>query len=469
MNFNQNGIFQQYGALLIQIGRIIDGLIIFLSLYLSVDYYKFSWNGEYLVVALMGIIFFDITAFFFKFYRPWRVIRLSQEVIEIFLYLIITLFLVTFVLYFLEFEAIRNEVIINWFVCSFFLIGAYRGYVRILLRSFRTMGYDRHNVCFFGATATARGLANSFKVHPWMGIDVIGFFDDREGSDTKRLLLPETDLSGNILDLLELIKAGRVDTIYITLPMSAEKRIKELIDLFSDSTVSIFYCPDFTGFNMLNARWDNIYGQPIISIIDSPFSGMSGIIKRAEDLLLVALILPIILLPMMAIAIAIKLTSAGPVFYLQSRYGLDGKEFKIWKFRSMYTTEADHEFVQAKKNDARVTPLGGLLRKASLDELPQIINVLIGNMSVVGPRPHPVKLNEINRKQIYRYMLRHKIKPGITGLAQVNGFRGETESLLKMEKRIEYDLQYMKDWSPWLDLKILCKTVLTVFSDSNAY
>ena len=459
MNFKQIGIFQQHGALFIQLGRILDSLAIFFALYFGLILYHIAWNHTHLVAALLGIIFFETTSSFYHLYRPWRIMRLSQEVTEVFINLSVSFAFIATALYLFEFEEIHNDVVILWFTLAFFLIALYRGCARILLRSFRSIGYDHRNVCFIGTTVTAKNLAESFKSHPWMGIDILGFFD----ADTSM------EADGTIDDVLALSKQGKIDAVYITLPMSAEKQIKKIIDALSDTTVSVFYCPSFADFNLLNARWDDVYGQPIISIIDSPFRGISGYIKRLEDLLLVSLILPLIALPMAVIAIAIKLTSAGPIFYLQSRYGLDGKEFKIFKFRSMYTTDSDKEFVQATQNDPRVTPLGRFLRKSSLDELPQFINVLLGDMSIVGPRPHPIKLNETHRTQIFRYMIRHKVKPGITGLAQVNGFRGETDSLFKMEKRIEYDLQYMKEWSLWLDFKILIMTFFTIFYDINAY
>lgn len=469
MYFKQFGSFHQHGALLIRIGRILDGLILFFSLYFLVYYYNLSWTRSYLAVVLLGILFFELTTSFFHLYRSWRFIPLSREIFEIFSYLSISLFFVTFVLYFFEIPGILNNIIFYWYVVSFLLICSYRCCVRILLRSFRTIGYDQRRVCFIGATCTAKHLSRSFQVRPWMGIDVLGIFDDRETNPDNLAITPDSELSGNIYDLLELARMGEVDSIYITLPMFAEKRIKELVDSFSDTTVSIFYCPNFSFIELLNTRWDNVHGHPVISIVDSPFTGITGFAKRVEDLLLASLMLPFIALPTAVIAIAIKLSSPGPVFYRQSRYGLDSKEFKIWKFRSMYTTESDAEFQQARKSDSRVTPVGHFLRRSSLDELPQLINVFNGTMSVIGPRPHPVKLNETHRKLIYRYMLRHKIKPGITGLAQVNGFRGETESLYKMEKRIEYDLEYMNNWSLWLDIKILFKTALTLLSDKNAY
>jgi putative colanic acid biosynthesis UDP-glucose lipid carrier transferase len=218
----------------------------------------------------------------------------------------------------------------------------------------------------------------------------------------------------------------------------------------------------------MNSRWDEVYGQPIISIVESPFVDNQRYLKRVEDLLICITAMPLVIPLMAVVAVLVKLSSTGPVLYKQNRYGIKGKSFQMYKFRTMYYEPEGSEFVQATKNDPRITRLGAFLRKTSLDEIPQFLNVLIGNMSVVGPRPHPDTVNEDLRKLIRRYMLRHKIKPGITGLAQVSGLRGETESLSKMEQRIEQDLEYIRHWSLWLDVKILFKTIFSL-SGNDVY
>jgi len=206
-----------------------------------------------------------------------------------------------------------------------------------------------------------------------------------------------------------------------------------------------------------------------LSVYNNPMSGGAAALKRFEDIVLSSIILTIIALPMLAIAIGIKLTSKGPVIFKQDRYGLNGKRIKMWKFRSMTVTENADKVTQAKKGDARITKFGAFLRRTSLDELPQFINVLKGDMSVIGPRPHAVAHNEEYRKMVDFYMLRHKVRPGITGWAQVNGWRGETETLDKMQKRIEYDLDYIRNWSLWMDFKILILTLFKGFVGKNAY
>jgi putative colanic acid biosynthesis UDP-glucose lipid carrier transferase len=220
---------------------------------------------------------------------------------------------------------------------------------------------------------------------------------------------------------------------------------------------------------MLHSRWTDIGGLPAVSVFENPLYGVDGVVKRLFDVLAGLGILLLAAVPMLLTAIAIKLTSRGPVFFRQRRYGLDGNEILVWKFRSMRVCEDGAKVTQATKNDSRLTPIGGFLRKSSLDELPQLFNVIGGSMSLVGPRPHASAHNEQYRQMIEGYMLRHKIKPGITGLAQVRGWRGETDTLEKMQKRIECDHEYIREWSLGLDIKILFQTLFVVLKRQNAY
>jgi putative colanic acid biosynthesis UDP-glucose lipid carrier transferase len=209
--------------------------------------------------------------------------------------------------------------------------------------------------------------------------------------------------------------------------------------------------------------------MPALAVCDTPFYGMDAVRKRATDLVLACAALLVLAVPMLLIAVAVKLTSKGPVLFRQRRYGLNGEEILVYKYRSMTVCEDGSEVTQATKGDRRITRLGRFLRSTSLDELPQLFNVLEGKMSVVGPRPHAVAHNELYRKLISGYMIRHKVRPGITGLAQVNGLRGETETIEKMRERVRFDLEYLSHWSPWLDLKIICQTIVVITRDKNAY
>jgi putative colanic acid biosynthesis UDP-glucose lipid carrier transferase len=253
------------------------------------------------------------------------------------------------------------------------------------------------------------------------------------------------------------------------LPFSSHPRIRAIVDELHDATASIYFVPEINAFDLMQARTDQIGGIPLMSLGETPFSGFNAVIKSVSDFVIASIILIMISPIMLVISLAVKFTSQGPVIFKQRRYGLNGEEIIVYKFRSMTVCEDGDRFVQVTKNDCRVTKVGAFLRRTSLDELPQFINVLQGRMSIVGPRPHAVSQNEQYRKLIKGYMLRHKIKPGITGWAQVNGFRGETDTLDKMQSRVQYDLDYYNHWSLLLDLKIILRTMLVFTHNENAY
>jgi putative colanic acid biosynthesis UDP-glucose lipid carrier transferase len=251
--------------------------------------------------------------------------------------------------------------------------------------------------------------------------------------------------------------------------MASQPRILRLLEELRDTTASIYFVPDIFVADLIQARVDSIDGLPVVAVCETPFTGMNGLVKRAADLVLAFLILVLISPLLAAIAIGVKLSSRGPVLFRQRRYGLDGRRIVVYKFRTMTVAEDGDVVRQATRDDARVTPFGAFLRRTSLDELPQFVNVLQGRMSVVGPRPHAVAHNELYRKLIPGYMIRHKVRPGITGLAQVNGWRGETDTVEKMKARIDCDLRYLRSWSLLLDLQIILKTVAVVLGRRNAY
>jgi len=291
---------------------------------------------------------------------------------------------------------------------------------------------------------------------------IVGFFDDR--GDGRRAEQTENTppFLGDCNKLMQMIGTGDIDTVLITLPMRAEKRIQSVLDRLANTTASAYIVPDFFVFELLHSRWTHVGGLPVVSVFESPMYGVDGWLKRALDLSIslvgIVLISPVLLI----CGLLVKFTSPGPVFFRQKRYGLDGKEILVWKFRSMHTCDNGPIVKQATKNDPRVTPVGALLRKTSMDELPQLFNVIFGTMSLVGPRPHANAHNEHFRKLIRGYMMRHKVKPGITGLAQVEGSRGETDTVEKMEARVLLDHRYIRDWSIWMDIKILFKTFFVV-------
>ncbi len=318
-----------------------------------------------------------------------------------------------------------------------------------------------------GMNSQGLELASDLKASPLAHIDVVGFVDDRSaerlGSDGRFALLGRFD------QLPDLIGRLRINRIYISLPMASQPRILKILEDLKDTTVSIYFVPDMFVTDLIQSKPTVLCGTPVIAVCETPFQGFNGLLKRGSDIVLSLLILTALAPVLLAIALAVKLGSPGPVIFKQRRYGQDGQEILVYKFRSMTVAEDGPTIQQAQRGDKRITPLGAILRKTSLDELPQFINVLQGRMSIVGPRPHAVAHNELYRKLIKGYMVRHKVKPGITGWAQVNGFRGETDTLEKMQGRIDHDLDYLRNWSLKLDLLIVYKTIRLVFKDSKAY
>jgi putative colanic acid biosysnthesis UDP-glucose lipid carrier transferase len=325
----------------------------------------------------------------------------------------------------------------------------------------------RKTAVIAGANELGRRLAARLRGDSMLGINFAGFFDDRGA--TRLRDLPAKDNLGTLEGLAAYVRANPVDVIYIALPMASQPRILRLLEDLRDTTVSIYFVPDIFVSDLIQARVDFVGELPVVAVCETPFFGFNGLVKRVSDFILALLILILISPAMLAIAAGVKLSSPGPVLFKQRRYGVDGRKIVVYKFRSMTVAEDGDVVRQATRNDSRITPFGAFLRRTSLDELPQFINVLQGRMSVVGPRPHAVAHNELYRKLIRGYMIRHKVKPGITGLAQVNGLRGETDTVDKMKMRIDYDLAYLRSWSLALDLKIILKTVAVVLKRQNAY
>lgn len=359
-----------------------------------------------------------------------------------------------------------RRVLLSWFVLAPVAIFSGHMIARKLVYLGR-LGVDVRNVVIVGAGDLGLKLAQKIRQDPYLFMKFQGFFDDRHLDRVS--LEARGDVVGKLDDLATFWREKRIHAIYITLPISEEPRVKQLLETLQDTTASIYFVPDIFMFDLVQARLDQVAGIPVLAVRETPFMGVNAVLKRASDVVLSLVILTLIAPILLAIAVTIKIRSPGPVIFKQRRYGLDGEEITVYKFRSMTVAEDGADVAQAKRGDQRVTPLGAFLRKTSLDELPQFLNVLVGSMSIVGPRPHAVAHNEMYRKLIKGYMVRHKVKPGITGWAQVNGLRGETDTLDKMEARVKYDIDYLRNWSLSLDIMIILQTVLVVFRDRNAY
>ncbi len=327
---------------------------------------------------------------------------------------------------------------------------------------------NARKVVVAGVTELSQRLVNQFVQDPNLAMEFTGYFEDR--SPERIGPLEHGRVLGKISGLPDYVSNNNIDVIYITLPIRNLDRTKRLLKQLHDTTASIYYVPDVFVFDLIQARTYNINGIPAVALCETPFVGVSGLLKNISDFVLASIAVILTAPLMLAIALAVKFTSRGPVIFKQHRYGLDGHQICVYKFRTMFVSEDfDDDISQATRDDPRITPFGVFLRRYSLDELPQFFNVLQGRMSVVGPRPHAVAHNEMYRKLIEGYMIRHKVLPGITGLAQVSGMRGGTSKVEQMEKRIEFDLDYLRHWSLQLDIQIIFKTIMTVLNSKNAY
>jgi putative colanic acid biosynthesis UDP-glucose lipid carrier transferase len=361
-----------------------------------------------------------------------------------------------------------ENVLLAWFVATPIMYGIAYTALRIVLPRVISAPGNLRTAVIAGVNDIGVCLAQQFQSDPYLGTRIIGFFDDHDPGDPPPDDLP-APIKGRLPDLSEYVKQNHVEAIYLALPMAAQPHILNLLDSLKDTTASIYFVPDIFITDLIQGRFDSVGNMPVVAICETPFTGFNGLIKRTSDVVFSILILLLLLPLLLLLAIGVKLSSPGPVIFKQRRYGLDGKEILVYKFRSMTACDDGDVVKQATKDDARITRFGAFIRKTSLDEFPQFFNVLQGRMSIVGPRPHAVAHNEIYRKAIKGYMIRHKVKPGISGWAQVNGYRGETETIDKMEKRIQYDLEYLRNWSLSLDFWIIVKTALTLVKDRNAY
>lgn len=451
--------------------RFIDSAIILFSFTTLANIHGVELHLSLLWMPLLFIIFYNFMAESQDVYRSWRGVYLYKEAGAVLMSWGFAIVLIVFLdILWLKTNWYQEFYVLTWYLLAPLIIIAWHLSARLVLGYFRSKGHNTRRVAIVGATELGANLKVRLTEDKYNGFIFTGFFDDRKlAEDGRRVSGNDLTVVGDIDSMIHLCRRGQVEIVYITLSLAAEKRIKKIVDELADSTVSVYLVPDMFTFNLMNSRWLDYQGITAISIYDTPFSGLGSFIKRMEDLVVGFMILVLISFPMLIIAMGIKLTSPGPVFFKQKRYGRDGREIKVWKFRSMKVMENGNVVAQATKNDPRITPFGSFLRKTSLDELPQFINVIGGSMSIVGPRPHAIAHNEEYRKQIQGYMLRHKIKPGITGLAQINGYRGETDTLEKMEGRIRYDLEYIRNWSLMLDIKIILITVLKGFINKNAY
>jgi putative colanic acid biosynthesis UDP-glucose lipid carrier transferase len=456
--------------LLFIIGQILNPLVAVETLILIAQYYGFPFEGQLFILALFAFLVVvklldtvDLTSSLKAFW--------AHTVGAIFLRWFIVVTVMSLIGYFSRIvgESSR-ELLVTWFIITPFMIVLAQLAARYLLDRVSISDENLSNAVIVSVNDLSMRLATRFAEHPVYGVNCLGFFDDRDcnrlHTDTD---MPIEKLLGKLSEAADFVKSHQVNQVYIAAPMTDQPRIMFLLDELRDTTVSIYFVPDVFLYDLIQANISAIQEIPIVAVCETPFAGINGLVKRISDVVLSMLILILISPLLLLISLGVKLDSKGPVVFKQRRYGLDGGEIVVYKFRSMTVSENGDSVVQATRNDSRITPFGAFLRKTSLDELPQFINVLQGRMSIVGPRPHAVVHNELYRKQIKGYMIRHKVKPGITGWAKVNGCRGETELLEKMEARIDFDLDYLRNWSLPFDFYIILRTICVVIKDRNAY
>ena len=463
-------IYQHSQALLNSI-KVVDFFLVAGLLYLLAAAKYFYFGGGlhpdlHVTVALVGAAILQFLASVSEFYRSITERTNSKHITRIVLIWLITCALVLlwgFVVG--ETDKFARSVIGLWFALTPMVLIAWHLMIRMAVASIRANSAS--DVVVFGAGEVGEKFAREVRQSPWLGYKIAGFFDDKIAQGETVAGMP---VLGSIAEGIELAKKSQWRKAYIALPLKAQDKIEEIIDQLADSAVDIELIPDIFGFELINAKISQIGSLPVIALQASPISGYNAALKRLMDIVVSAAILAITSPLLLTIALAIKIENPNlPIIFKQRRCGLNGKEVIVWKFRTMTVLEDGDRVEQAKQNDTRTTKLGKFLRRLSLDELPQLFNVISGSMSLVGPRPHAITHAKNFRRVAPTYMRRHLVKPGITGWMQINGMRGEVDSDSIIHKRAELDLYYVQNWSLWLDIKIIALTALREFSNKRAY
>jgi len=466
------GILKRNADALLLVSQVVNPLLVGLVGYLTFYFYLLpkpefdDFPARYQIAILVGMLLTILILSWFQVYRPWRGIRLRQELWTIFLAWGGAIMVMIIIAFFTKTSTDFSRVwIAGWWITSGILIIALRVAIRLSLRFARSRGYNQRQVVVAGAGSLGQKIVSRIRSAPWVGLEIIGFFDDNE--QLQGQIINGIPVAGKLDDMEMYLQKADIDQVWIALPLRAETRMKQLMKKILVSTsAEIRFVPDIFEFRLLNFSVSEVVGLPVLNLTDSPMFGIHQLLKAVEDRIIAGLAL-IILAPIMAlIALGVKLSSPGPAFYRQERVSWNGLSFTMLKFRSMPVNAEQSKGAQwATAGDQRTTLFGHFLRRTSLDELPQLINVIKGEMSIVGPRPErPVFIEEF-RTEIPDYMQKHLVKAGITGWAQVNGWRGDTD----LGTRIKYDLYYIENWSISLDLKIMIMTVFKGMIHKNAY
>ena len=465
-------IVKNYSGFINLFSRVADPLVVVLAAIVAYGV-RFSFDEpplpqEYRLLVLFSVFSVFLLFPIFNLYASWRGQSLPKQARAIILAWFTVVLLMIVILFSLKMSTDYSRLWLGlWMLLGLLFLLAFRMCVYGVLQYQRKRGRNFRRVVIAGTGDLGKKLVAQVVDSPWTGYKIKALFDDEHSDNT---LVNGFTVKGGLDEIESYVDSNLVDEIWIALPLRAEERVKELLYALRHQTVNIKLIPDIFGFSLLNHSMTEIVGLPAVNLSDTPMGGGNQLIKAVEDRVLALLIFILISPLLVLVFLAIKFTSPGPALFKQKRHGWDGKIINVYKYRTMKLhNEAEGSVTQARKGDDRITPLGAFLRRTSLDELPQFFNVLQGRMSIVGPRPHAVEHNELYKDQVDQYMLRHMVKPGITGWAQVNGLRGETDTLDKMKKRVEYDLYYIENWSLWFDLKIIFLTIFKGFINKNAY
>jgi putative colanic acid biosysnthesis UDP-glucose lipid carrier transferase len=445
-------------------GSIAAGLLLYMLCWLS----NIPFTSHYVSLTLLAMM---LVALFVRDRLPdSKQIRLFSSYIgSIVTGWLITVGILLVIGYATKTSAIYSRLMLfSWFLLTPIAILIAQWALQEILAHLVDGNSVRRKVLIAGVNPISKQLATNIATDQRLGMDLVGYFEDRSAERFGDL--PHGQLLGKLADVPNYVKQNNIDAVYVAIPIGHLQSAREILDQLQDTTASVYFVPDILVFDLIQSRIDDIRGVPVLALLETPFYGVNGALKQAFDLIFSITALILLSPVMLLIALGVRLSSQGPCLFKQRRYGLAGNEIVVYKFRTMTVLEDyDDNIAQATQDDARITRFGAWLRAHSLDELPQFLNVLQGTMSVVGPRPHAVAHNEIYRKLIKGYMLRHKVLPGITGWAQVNGCRGETPDVAQMENRIQLDLEYLRKWSIAMDIKIILRTLGLVIKDHEAH
>jgi len=459
-------LLQDHIPLFVGLQVIIDLVIVIVVLYGVISGYEETFTKTHSLLAVITILLMRSVYLNNGVYRCCTgylkcLLKLTKSWLSVLGILMIIGYLTE------NLEAVSQQVLMTWAGLAFAAQVATYIITNQIVKRYQKYILSKEgslHVLVIGTNRLANHLTKKINNNDWLRDHVVGVIDPCDEQGHQNWDVKDVPILGNLDDLPWIVNRYKIKKVYIALSMNHVQDLNSINLTLLNENINVIWAPDVFGLTLLNLNVKEIAGVPLISLSESPINGFQALIKSAMDrsLALIALVMmsPVFLFT----AIAIKISSPGPIFFHQERHGWEGKVITVWKFRSMYLHKEDG-CKQATKVDARVTPIGHFIRKTSIDELPQLFNVLIGNMALVGPRPHAVEHNNYYHKKINVYLARHQIKPGITGLAQTNGCRGETKTIEQMQKRVNYDFAYINNWSIWLDIKILMKTFFILFTD----